>query len=89
MGGNNYLTSAIALEDSLICIIDKNDFFKVIENNNSLAFKIIRLFAHELNEADLRMVNLTQKHVRARMADALLLVNDIYGTYPDNGTWSV
>jgi CRP-like cAMP-binding protein len=45
MGGNNYLTSAIALEDSLICIIDKNDFFKVIGNNSSLAFKIIRLFA--------------------------------------------
>jgi CRP-like cAMP-binding protein len=89
MGGNSYSTSAIALEDSVICIIDKNDFFKVIENNSSLAFKIIRLFANELNEADLRLVNLTQKHVRARMADALLLVNDIYGADPENGALNV
>lgn len=83
MGESVYLTSAVALEEVSVCIIDKNDFFKVIGSNEHLAFKIIRLLSRTLNEVDTRMVNLTQKHVRARLADALLLVNEIYGTRTD------
>ena len=45
--------------------------------------------AHELNETDNRLVNLAHKHIRARLADALLLVNDIYGTMPDKETLNV
>jgi CRP-like cAMP-binding protein len=89
MGENNYLTSAFALEDVTICIIDKTDFFKAITNNSALAFKIIRSLAHELKEADSRIINLTQKHIRARLADALLMVHDIYGTYSENGALNV
>jgi CRP/FNR family transcriptional regulator, polysaccharide utilization system transcription regulator len=86
MGEYNYMTSAVALEDVSICINDKKDFFKVINNNSHLAFKIIRLFAHDLNEANVRIINLTQKHVRARLADALVMIYDIYGTYPEDNT---
>ncbi len=86
MGEGVYLTSAIALEDVSVCIIDKNDFFKVIGGNEHLAFKIIRLLSQTINEVDTRMVNLTQKHVRARLADALLLVKEIYGTWTDHET---
>lgn len=89
MQENVCLASAIALEDVSVCIIDKNDFFKIIGGNKQLAFKIIRLLARELNETDNRMVNLTQKHIRARLADALLLANEIYGTLPDNETLNV
>ena len=35
------------------------------------------------------MINLTQKHIRARLADALLLVHDIYGISPDDGALNV
>jgi CRP-like cAMP-binding protein len=89
MGDFNYMTSAYALEDVSICIIDKSDFFKIISKNSNLAFKIINSLANELKETDLRLVNLTQKHVRARLADALILVHDIYGSYSDNGSLNV
>ncbi|MCB0634612.1 MAG: Crp/Fnr family transcriptional regulator [Lewinella sp.] len=89
MGDYNNVTSAVALEEAVICIIDKRDFFQVIHNNSQLAFKIIRSFAHELNAVDLRLVNLTQKHIRARLADALLWVQEIYGVDPDNGALNV
>jgi len=79
MSGSNYLSSIIAIEDVEVCVIDKTDFFKVIENNKQLAFKIINLFAQELNENDNRLLNHIHKHVRARMADALLLIDEIYG----------
>ena len=89
MGGNNYLTSAVALEDTSICIIDKNDFFKVVGNNCVLAFKIIRFFAQELNEANRRQLNLTQKHMRGRLSDALLLIYEIYGSHSETGNLNV
>jgi CRP-like cAMP-binding protein len=82
MGENVCLSSAVALENVSTCIIDKNEFFKVIKDNHLLAFKIIRLFAHELTETDNRIINLTQKHIRARLADALLMINEVYGTCP-------
>ncbi|MCH7524142.1 MAG: Crp/Fnr family transcriptional regulator [Bacteroidetes bacterium] len=88
MSDNIYLSSIIALEEVEVCIIDKTDFFKVIEANKQLAFKIINLFAQELNELDNRMFNNIHKHIRARMADALLLIDEVYGTYP-NGTLAV
>lgn len=89
MNENSYLSSAIALEDVSVCIIDKKDFFKVIANNEELAFKIIRLLTNELDEMDIRLVNLTQKHIRARLADSLILINDTYGTNSDTGNLNV
>ncbi len=89
MGGTKCWTSAFALENSSVCIIDKNDFFEVIGNNSRLSYKIIQFFANELIECENRMINLTQKHIRARLADALLLAYDIYGNSPEDGTLNV
>ena len=85
MGGAPCISSSIALEDSNICVIDKKDFFLVIENNKDLSFKIIRFLALNLITIDGRLVSLMQKHVRARLAEALLLVHDIYGTNTTTG----
>ena len=89
MSEENYSTSAIALEDTTVCVVDKNDFFKVIGSNSTLAFKLIRLFARQLTEADQRLMNLTQKHMRARLAEALLLLAEVYGTSPENSILNV
>ncbi len=88
MNGNTYYSSAVVLEDASVCIINKEDFFNVIANNEQLAFKIIRYLTQELSQMEDRMVNLIQKHIRARMADALLLINNIYGT-DSNGILAV
>ncbi|RLD27992.1 MAG: Crp/Fnr family transcriptional regulator [Bacteroidetes bacterium] len=89
MGESSYLSSAVTLEDSTVCVIEKKDFFKVIENNKYLAFKIIKLFANNLIRKDSRLVNLTQKHIRARLAETLLQIHNIYGTNTTNGNLNV
>lgn len=38
---------------------------------------------------DNRLINLTQKHILVRLADALILINDIYGTNSDTGNLNV
>ena len=89
MVGNTCLSSSIALEESNVCIIKKKDFFKVIEINKNFAFKIIRFLALELIKKDSSLVNITQKHIRARLAEALILINNIYGTNPSDGFLNV
>ncbi len=89
MGESICLSTSITLEDSTICIIKKKDFFKVIENNKNLAFKIIKSFAHSLAKSDDRLLNLTQKHIKARLAETLLLINDIYGVDLETGNLNV
>lgn len=89
MGGVACFSSYVALEDSNVCIIRKKDFFKVIENNNNLVFRIIEMLSLNLINTEGRLVSLTQKHARSRLAEALLLVNEIYGTNPSTGILNV
>lgn len=89
MSEDLYSSNAIALEDSEVCYLDKADFFEIIDNNSSLSAKIIRHFADELNQAQKRILSLTQKHLRGRMAEALLFVEDIYGTSPIDASLNV
>lgn len=81
-------TTAIVLEDSIVCVLAKSKFLKILKSNVGLSLKVMRVLANELRLADDRMLNLTQKHMRARMADALLLLYDEYGTLSDNNTLS-
>jgi len=89
LNDSSYLVTAVALEDVSVCVIDKKDFFEVIEGNQNLALKIIRFLANELNEKDNVMVNLTQKHIRARLAEALITINNVYGFHPQTGILNV
>jgi CRP/FNR family transcriptional regulator, polysaccharide utilization system transcription regulator len=87
--GDHYLSSAVALEDSSVCIIEKNDFVKVISNNMDLALKMIQYQASELTESNKRATSLCQKHMRARLADALLFIHNIYGVCTEDGSLSL
>jgi CRP-like cAMP-binding protein len=81
-----YKTSAVSLDDSSVCVIVQDNFLKVINHNPDLSLKIIHSLAKELDEADTRFANMTQKHLHARLADALLLIYDMYGTLSDGKT---
>ena len=81
-----YQNSAKALEDSSVCFIEKDDFYAVVKNNSNLSLKIIRLFADELDKADNRLITMTQKHLHARLAEAILHLLEIYGTMDDEQT---
>jgi CRP-like cAMP-binding protein len=79
LADENHTTTAIAIEDSIVCHIDKEKIFDVLNRNNELAMKIIKRLAKELGNSKNRIVNLTQKHVRGRLAEALLILKDTYG----------
>ncbi|MEA3496343.1 MAG: Crp/Fnr family transcriptional regulator [Bacteroidota bacterium] len=81
----NYNCSAIALEDSTVCHIDKDIVFKVLKDDENLALEIIKRLAFELGYTKNQIVNLTQKHVRGRLAESLLVLKNTYGIADNNG----
>ena len=84
-----YLTDATAFEVSKICIIPMTIVEKLIRANSKLALYYIRQLSVDLGIADSRTVNLTQKHIRGRLAESLLFLRDCYGLEPDDATLSI
>ena len=84
IAGKAHTTSARTLVDSIVCVVVKEDFFKVARANTELLRKICLSFGENLGSTHDRMVSLTQKHMRARLADALLFVRAVYGESEDD-----
>jgi CRP-like cAMP-binding protein len=81
---NTWSFSASAIEDSSICIFDKNTLVRILRKNPDLALKFINIISEELGFSNNRTVSLTQKHIRGRLAESLLVLLDTYG-FEENG----
>lgn len=74
-----YTASAIALEDCVVCFIDKEYFLKAIEKYPALTLNIISQLSRSIQFSDAQNVALAQKNVRERFAALLLSLKDTYG----------
>ena len=80
----NHTATAVAIEDCVSCIVDKESVYRVIRSNAELSMSIIASFASELGFSHDRTVTLTQKHIRGRLAESLIFLKNTYG-YEDDG----
>ena len=85
----NYVTSAAAFETSTVCLIPIELIEKWMMENNQLSMFFVRLLAVEVGNSDQRTVNLTQKHIRGRLAESLIFLRDNYGVEEDGATLSI
>ncbi len=79
-----YRTSAMAMEASLVARIPADIVTSLMEHNFHIGFFFIKYLCTEMGHSDQRTVNLTQKHIRARLAEALLFLKDSYGLEEDD-----
>lgn len=84
-----YPFSVVALEESSVVIFEKQTLSRILKQNAELAVKFIKIISEDLYYSNQRMVSLTQKHVRGRLAESLLLLRDTYGTEADGKTLRV
>ena len=82
----NHSATAVAIEDSTICTIEKETIYKLLRSNPDLCLSIIKAFATELGFSNNRTVTLTQKHIRGRLAESLIFLKDTYGYEEDGET---
>ena len=83
---SSWSASAVAIEDSVICSIDRQSLLRIIRINAELSMQISKLLSEELSYSYDKMVSLSQKHVRGRLAESLLMLCKIYGVEADGKT---
>jgi CRP/FNR family transcriptional regulator len=87
LGGENiYPISATALDDSLICFVEHDMLFTLMKHNSILSIKMMMFYANELKNTERRLSNMAIMTVRERIAEALLLVHDVFGVKNGIGT---
>jgi CRP-like cAMP-binding protein len=84
-----YVTAASAFEACTVCFIPMELIEKLIRENGDLAMYFIQQLSKDLGIADQRVVNLTQKHVRGRLAESLIVLKETYGLEEDNATINI
>jgi CRP/FNR family transcriptional regulator, polysaccharide utilization system transcription regulator len=81
-----HIATAVALEDTVICVIEKPTLMELISLNSDFSVALIKSLATELGFSNKRTVALTQKHIRGRLAESLLFLKDTYGFEDDEAT---
>ena len=84
-----YVTAAAAFEPSTVCMIPMEIIEKMLLGNSNLAMLFIQMLSTDLGIADRRVVNLTQKHIRGRLAESLLFLKESYGLEEDGATINI
>lgn len=84
----NYVTAAAAFEPSVIASIPIGLIRQLIMRNPQLAWFFVQRLAIALGKSDARTVNLTQKHIRGRLAESILFLKESYGMEDDGKTLS-
>lgn len=79
-----YVSTAAAFEPATLGTLPMQLVKQLIDDNRQLAWFFIHELSKHLGSSDTKMVTLTQKHIRGRLAEALILLRDNYG-YEDDG----
>ncbi len=80
-----YHATAEALEDTIICCIEKQTFFDIMRQNRQLSHQIIQKLGRDLRKAEDLAAGMIQKTVSERMAELLLLLKETYGKRTEMG----
>ncbi len=75
-GENIYNYSAVALEDSSICLIEKESVRKLLNNNGNFASEIIKWYCANEKQLFNKIKSLGHKQMHGRLADTLLYLCD-------------
>ena len=87
--GDKYTRTAVAMEDSSVCLIPVDIFLSCVKENQKVAFKVFQLFSKELQDAEKKVIDITQRPVRERIAQCLLLLMESYGVESDGCTLKI
>lgn len=86
MAGDCHSTSATALEASVLYYVERDAFLTVIQRNIKFCYAVLVAMSRDLGISETQTVNLTQKHIRGRLAETLLTLAQTYGYEGDGST---
>ena len=86
VAGDRHSSCATAIENTVVYRVDRLAFLEVIKLNNQFCYGVLELMSKDLAISESRTVNLTQKHIRGRLAETLLTLKQKYGLEGDGVT---
>lgn len=86
LAGDCHSTSATAMEPTTLYYIERDAFLEVIQKNITFCYAVLVAMSKDLGISESQTVNLTQKHIRGRLAETLLILKDKYGFDGDGVT---
>ena len=89
IASGTYNTNVSAFETSSVYQLKADLFLSILRPNNAFCYRFLEEIASDLAASDARTVNLTQKHIRGRLAEALLFLVNNYGLEEDGATISI
>lgn len=89
IANEKYNTNVSAFEASTVYMLKASIFLSILRHNNAFCYRFLEEMATDLGASDERTINLTQKHIRGRLAEALLKLKNSYGMEEDGATISI
>ena len=86
IAGDCHSTAATALENTVLYYIERDAFLSVIKQNITFCYAVLVAMSKDLGISESQTVNLTQKHIRGRLAETLLTLRKTYGLEGDGVT---
>lgn len=86
IAGDTYNSCANAFEACVVCRLSSDCFNQLVRENGEFCYQIMLMMARDLAISEIRTLNLTQKHIRGRLAEALITLIDQYGYESDGET---
>lgn len=81
----HYKATATALDDSQVCFIDKKYILKMVQNEPTVACNLISRLGRDLGASEDKLASFSQKNVRERVCELLLLLKESHGKVHENG----
>jgi len=85
---DNYSATATALEDTIVCFIDKKFIINMMEKNPSISLNIINKLSRDMGQAERKLTSLHQRNVRERLGELILTLKTSHGI-KENGRWRI
>jgi CRP-like cAMP-binding protein len=76
--GTDYNNTAIAIEDSEVLKIPREDFLVLLQKNSNVAQQFIKMLSENVSTKEKQLLNMAYNTVRKRIADALVQLCDKY-----------
>ena len=80
LSDNHQTESATALDDCELILIPKEDFFTLLNSNRDVSARFIKMLAGNVVGKEEQLLNLAYNSVRKRVADALIILHNRYGS---------
>jgi CRP-like cAMP-binding protein len=73
-----YSTSAVTLEDSVVCMIPKHPFLKITLKFPEVSHCLMVYLSTMLEDAESKLMSLAQKPIRERLAETLVTLHELF-----------